>query len=821
MFRMYRAASHNNMMPLEAHKSSGRSSMASSSQDGSVDNVNAKGDPDMRGYLLKWTNYLKGYQKRYFVLSKTVLMYFRSPSDVPAHPRGSIRLKGASVSTEESYSFAIHKPGDQTFHLKASSEVERQRWVTAIELAKTRAGKGDDSSEDDDDVDVSSKDDLQGVIRNLNLKIDELNACYEQISKQGRSLQGLIADLESVNIPAEANSKAKAVVERATLFRLTSSALLNASKEFVVMAQAEGKKWQKMLGHEHDQRTRLAEMVEQLAKQHSNLEEAAKAESAKVSSFMQQVSTSGSTAKGVPTGPSDEDEFFDAVDQFPEEFVVSVSVPTPEGQPSFIRTHKRTESSMSLNNENADISNMADSDEETDDKMQRQERQISVITRKNAPPVGSSKRALQGINEADFRNVPATFTTDRKSRGRPRRTAIPFRPTASLSLWSIMKNCIGRDLSKIPMPVNFSEPLSMIQRLTEDFEYSDILDRAAAVDDHFEQMAYVASFTVSSYATTAVRTNKPFNPMLGETFEFDRREDFGWRAIGEQVSHHPPMVAQHVESKDWVCWQEFTASTKFRGKYLQVIPLGITHLVFRKTDNHYTWRKVTTTVNNIIVGKLWIDQSGDMEIKNHKTGDVCMLKYSSYSYFSRDTPRKVTGAVTDSAGNVKYVLNGTWDDSIAVAKVLGDNSSKKEVIETDAPTTLWKRNQLPPNSDKMYNFGKFALELNEPEEGVAPTDSRNRPDQRLMEQGNWDEANKYKQKLEDKQRAARKHREATAENPNTPPDEVAASIRKHYTEPVWFERRKDPLTGSPIWITNGKYWDCKAKQDWSMCPDIF
>lgn len=43
------------------------------------------------------------------------------------------------------------------------------------------------------------------------------------------------------------------------------------------MAQSEGKRWQKMLGHEHDQRVRLAEMVEQLAKQHSSLEEAAKA----------------------------------------------------------------------------------------------------------------------------------------------------------------------------------------------------------------------------------------------------------------------------------------------------------------------------------------------------------------------------------------------------------------------------------------------------------------------------------------------------------------------------------------------------------------
>jgi len=37
---------------------------------------------------------------------------------------------------------------------------------------------------------------------------------------------------------------------------------------------------------------------------------------------------------------------------------------------------------------------------------------------------------------------------------------------------------------------------------------------------------------------------------------------------------------------------------------------------------------------------------------------------------------------------------------------------------------------------------------------VAPTDSRNRPDQRLMEEGNWDEANRVKVLLEDKQRAS-------------------------------------------------------------------
>jgi len=68
---------------------------------------------------------------------------------------------------------------------------------------------------------------------------------------------------------------------------------------------------------------------------------------------------------------------------------------------------------------------------------------------------------------------------------------------------------------------------------------------------------------------------------------------------------------------------------------------GIAHMVFPKSGNHYTWRKVTTTVNNIIVGRLWVDNHGEMDIKNHTTGDNCHLKYYAYSYFSREAPRKV------------------------------------------------------------------------------------------------------------------------------------------------------------------------------------
>lgn len=62
---------------------------------------------------------------------------------------------------------------------------------------------------------------------------------------------------------------------------------------------------------------------------------------------------------------------------------------------------------------------------------------------------------------------------------RVRRTSVPEKPNYPLNLWSIVKNCIGKDLTKIPIPVNFNEPLSMLQRLTEDFEYAEILTTAA------------------------------------------------------------------------------------------------------------------------------------------------------------------------------------------------------------------------------------------------------------------------------------------------------------------------------------------------------
>uniref|UniRef100_A0A3B4FUG9 Oxysterol-binding protein n=1 Tax=Pundamilia nyererei TaxID=303518 RepID=A0A3B4FUG9_9CICH len=575
----------------------------------------------------------------------------------------------------------------------------------------------------------------QGVLKTLASKLDDLSTCNELIGKHGAALQRSLSELEDLRGSTDSTDKVKAVNERATLFRITSNAMINACRDFVDVAESHSRRWQKALQHEREQRHHLEETIEQLAKQHNSLERAWR---------------ENPTSYTGETLSNDEAEFFDAM----------------EDSPAFI-----------------------------------------TVTATGNIDLSFSLQDTLGANHMQLR--------------RTRRSRIPDKPNYSLNLWSIMKNCIGKDLSKIPMPVNFNEPLSMLQRLTEDLEYSELLDRAARCDSSLEQMCLVAAFSVSSYSTTVHRTAKPFNPLLGETYELDRLDEYGYRSICEQVSHHPPAAAHHVTSqRGWTLWQHITIDSKFRGKYISVVPLGNIHLQFHSSGNHYVWSKVTSTVHNIIVGKLWIDQSGDIDIVNTTTKDTCRLKFSPYSYFSREVPRKVTGVVEDREGTAHYILSGTWDDKIESAKIVdssqgcgGSEGKQKTVYQTLPPKLLWKKYPLPENAENMHFFSSLALTLNEPEEGVAPTDSRLRPDQRLMEAGLWDEANSQKQRLEERQRLERKRRL----------QHISSSCSELYFagyQPLWFEKRTDE-TGDNIFIYKGGYWEAKERQDWSQCPQIF
>ena len=69
-----------------------------------------------------------------------------------------------------------------------------------------------------------------------------------------------------------------------------------------------------------------------------------------------------------------------------------------------------------------------------------------------------------------------------------------------ISLWSIIKDNIGKDLSGVCLPVYFNEPLSSLQKCFEDLEYSNLVDRAS------EWGKQVRSSAVPFYASLIVCT---------------------------------------------------------------------------------------------------------------------------------------------------------------------------------------------------------------------------------------------------------------------------------------------------------------------------
>ncbi|XP_046534751.1 oxysterol-binding protein-related protein 2 [Equus quagga] len=312
----------------------------------------------------------------------------------------------------------------------------------------------------------------------------------------------------------------------------------------------------------------------------------------------------------------------------------------------------------------------------------------------------------------------------------------PMFTRSDFSVWSILKKCIGLELSKITMPIAFNEPLSFLQRITEYMEHVYLIHKASRQPQPLDRMQSVAAFAVSAVASQWERTGKPFNPLLGETYELIR-EDLGFRFISEQVSHHPPISAFYSEglSQDFLFHGSIYPKLKFWGKSVEAEPRGTITLELLKHDEAYTWTNPTCCVHNVIIGKLWIEQYGTVEILNHRTGDKCVLHFRPCGLFGKEL-HKVEGHIQDRSKKKLFMIYGKWTeclwgiDPVAYESFKKqerrgdhlrkgrpmDNSSEKadgdvvdavpEVQETvqviPGSKLLWRVNTRPPNSAQTW-----------------------------------------------------------------------------------------------------------------------
>ena len=112
-------------------------------------------------------------------------------------------------------------------------------------------------------------------------------------------------------------------------------------------------------------------------------------------------------------------------------------------------------------------------------------------------------------------------------------------------IFKIIKSFIGKDLTKSSLPVFLNEPLSLLQRMSEMGKFIHILHKAAKMKNSLHRLVYVAIWAATNFAGTRQRLHKPFNPLLGETFEIQGEN---LKIHGEQLSHHPPIGVVFIET---------------------------------------------------------------------------------------------------------------------------------------------------------------------------------------------------------------------------------------------------------------------------------
>jgi oxysterol-binding protein-related protein 1/2 len=337
------------------------------------------------------------------------------------------------------------------------------------------------------------------------------------------------------------------------------------------------------------------------------------------------------------------------------------------------------------------------------------------------------------------------------------------------------------------------------------------------------------------------------------------------------VSHHPPVACYHGEGPGYDVAGEVQLVSSFWGKAITVKPAGGVTATLAAGGGgereRYAWRKPTVSINNIIIGKIWSEPTGTEKVEcsngarfeslsrllfavqarlkcrdDHRIPSAslphrsslmtltsnllvcsCSSAFAVAGYGATMTFEKckgdlakrgrVHGAVTNARGALLYTLAGSMLDVVAATP---HTQEAADAIggAVGIATIAFERPPDAPEVEAQFNMTPFAIQLNDDADAAeaAPTDSRRRPDMRLLENAQFEAATREKVRLEEAQREANRRR-------------VEAS---DMYAPRWFARSvegdhfvKKHGLGEHVWQSNGEYWAAREQGEYGPLPDIY
>jgi len=350
----------------------------------------------------------------------------------------------------------------------------------------------------------------------------------------------------------------------------------------------------------------------------------------------------------------------------------------------------------------------------------------------------------------------------------------------------------GKSVVNVSLPVRIFEPRSFLQRIPDAWCYAPIfLTKAAFAELPLQRFLHVITFMVAGLHK-AVTNTKPFNPILGETFQGCFKD--GSQIFLEQTSHHPPISSfqligpnniYHVHGS-----HEFAAS--LRPNSIQGSQIGPTHVDFLD-GTCITFNLPYALVCGTVIGDRNFTWMGTCRFVDELNGLSCDLIFNpdekngfARMFSSQKTPDDhirgevyYTGPldldqVSFPRGKDAPVVNAVNEPVADAMRKKKEKETQKRRKDSKKPTDEhkeplsqdrrflgtvdgswmdgWAFYPIDGDQVPMWSKGTIAPFKTLLHEDPLPSDCRFREDLVYLIQGNMEEAQKYKSLLEERQR---------------------------------------------------------------------
>ncbi|KAL6050876.1 Oxysterol-binding protein 4 [Balamuthia mandrillaris] len=345
-------------------------------------------------------------------------------------------------------------------------------------------------------------------------------------------------------------------------------------------------------------------------------------------------------------------------------------------------------------------------------------------------------------------------------------------------IWEILKQ-VGasitsvKEITNVSLPVTVFEPRSYLQRLCDGWWSAPIfLNKAAQTTDPVERLKLVVTFTIAGFHNTC-GGYKPFNPILGETFQAQFED--GTEVFAEQSSHHPPVTTWQLIGPGG-CYQyhgygEWIAS--FRGNSAKGAQKGPNFIDFPDgTSIRFSLPELW--VRGMVWGERVQEYCGVIEYRDEKNDLSCDVfinpKEGGFlsGWFSKKTPADYfkgeirRGALEDDSSEDVKSGKKKRTESTVICTIEG---SWVSCIEFDGERYWDFKQNLPKHVPK-------------PVDDPLPSDSRFREDLCFLAAGDLQQSGLAKTRLEEKQRYEARLRREGAELRKKEPAKEPRVFRK-------------------------------------------